>query len=77
MDRTLDYESSDEGSTPSRSTKFRTLQFHHVDRTLKEFGIAAEGATRAWSEVVEELKKCILLCANCHAEQEDFYCVLV
>lgn len=49
----------------------RALQFHHINPALKKFGIAEKGITRAWSEVVEELKKCILLCANCHAEQED------
>lgn len=49
----------------------RALQFHHVDSSTKEFGIADKGITRAWSKVVEELKKCILLCANCHAEEEE------
>ena len=51
---------------------FRALQFHHVDRTSKKFGIAEKGVTRAWALVQEELKKCILLCANCHAEEEEF-----
>ncbi len=50
----------------------RALQFHHVDSSSKEFGIADKGVTRAWSKVVEELKKCVLLCANCHAEEEEF-----
>lgn len=45
------------------------LQFHHVDPMQKLFGISS-GATRAWKVVQEELKKCILLCANCHAEEE-------
>ena len=43
------------------------LQFHHPNND-KEFGIAAEGFTRSWEKVKAELDKCILLCANCHAE---------
>jgi 5-methylcytosine-specific restriction endonuclease McrA len=50
----------------------RALQFHHVDPATKLFGIAEKGVTRAWYKVVEELKKCVLLCANCHAEEEEF-----
>ena len=47
------------------------LHFHHIDPASKEFGIS-DGVTRAWNRVVEELRKCVLLCANCHAEQEEF-----
>ncbi len=46
------------------------LQFHHIDPSLKEFSVSRSGITRAFSEVLEEAKKCILLCANCHAEVE-------
>jgi len=47
------------------------LQFHHRDPKLKRFDI---GAYRRHSikgllpEVIEELEKCDLLCANCHLE---------
>jgi hypothetical protein len=43
------------------------LVFHHIDGD-KNFGIAARGYTRSWSAVKEELDKCIMVCANCHAE---------
>lgn len=43
------------------------LQFHHIDGN-KDFGIADKGYTRAWETVKQELDKCILVCANCHAE---------
>jgi len=46
------------------------LQFHHVDRKLKKFGISGKGITRAIERSREEAKKCVLLCANCHAEVE-------
>lgn len=44
------------------------LQFHHLDPSKKDFNLAAKGLTRAWSKVSKELDKCILVCANCHAE---------
>ena len=53
----------------------RALQFHHVNPEEKEFGISVAGETRAWSRLEKELKKCILLCANCHAEEEEFLLV--
>lgn len=45
------------------------LTFHHVNRNEKSFGISQSGFTRAWKVIEKELKKCILLCANCHAEE--------
>ena len=44
------------------------LEFHHKDPSQKEFGIARNGHIRAWSKTKQELKKCILVCANCHRE---------
>jgi transposase-like protein len=46
------------------------LQFHHVDPASKAFGIAHRGVARALVRAVEEAGKCVLLCANCHAEVE-------
>lgn len=45
------------------------LEFHHTDPTKKDFSIAATGSTRAWKKIEIELKKCKLLCSNCHREQ--------
>jgi ribosomal protein L40E len=44
------------------------LQFHHLDRSTKEFGISKEGYSKSWKTLKEELDKCILVCANCHSE---------
>jgi len=41
---------------------------HHLDSSEKDFGISSRGYTRSWKRVQEELKKCVLLCANCHRE---------
>jgi len=46
------------------------LQFHHRDGATKNFGLAGRGVTRSLAAVREEAAKCILLCANCHAEVE-------
>lgn len=50
---------------------YRALQFHHIDPSKKLFGLC-DGHTRSWEKHKEELMKCILLCANCHAEEEEF-----
>jgi len=44
------------------------LEFHHLENFTKDFGISAQGFTRSWLKIKEELKKCMLLCANCHRE---------
>lgn len=49
----------------------RAMHFHHVDPTQKDFAISSGGKTRAWERVKAELDKCILLCANCHAEEHE------
>jgi hypothetical protein len=43
------------------------LQFHHTDPTTKEATIAT--VARSWSlkKLKEEIDKCEILCANCHA----------
>ena len=46
------------------------LQFHHVDPTEKSFALSREGVTRSLARARAEAQKCVLLCANCHAEVE-------
>lgn len=43
------------------------LQFHHTDPTKKDFSISSN-AHIAFEKALEEAKKCILVCANCHRE---------
>lgn len=47
------------------------LQFHHTDPAAKEFGIAFRGHARGLARARAEVRKCVLLCANCHAEIES------
>lgn len=44
------------------------LHFHHIDPLTKSFAIRNSGNTFAWAKIRSELDKCVLLCANCHAE---------
>lgn len=46
------------------------LGFHHLDPAEKRFGISEMGASRSLSRARAEARKCVLLCANCHAEVE-------
>lgn len=47
------------------------LAFHHLDPTKKRFGLAATSViAMSWTRIVEELRKCVLLCHNCHMEVE-------
>jgi transposase len=46
------------------------LEFHHVARGDKRFSLSHRGVTRSIERAREEAGKCVLLCANCHAEVE-------
>jgi predicted HNH restriction endonuclease len=45
------------------------LQFHHIDPSEKEFEISE--SAYSLENLIAEAKKCVLLCANCHAEVEN------
>jgi len=48
------------------------LEFHHRDPSTKKFSLAVGNLRGKPREVVlEEWRKCVLLCANCHREVED------
>jgi len=50
----------------------RALDFHHRDPTEKEMALGSIRASpRAWSYIVSELRKCILVCNRCHQEIHD------
>lgn len=43
------------------------LEFHHIDPSTKSFGLTDSNAvTKALKKQLEEARKCVLLCANCH-----------
>lgn len=42
------------------------LDFHHKDPNLKDFGISDDNMKL--KDAIEEAKKCVLICSNCHRE---------
>jgi transposase len=52
------------------------LQFHHLESDSKSFHLAHRGHSRSIGRSREEMRKCILLCANCHAEVEGGFATL-
>ena len=50
----------------------KALAFHHIDPKEKDMGFGDTRANpKSWSKIVEELRKCILVCHNCHSEIHD------
>jgi uncharacterized protein (UPF0212 family) len=46
-----------------------SLDFHHINPKEKEFGFAKIMANpKSWEKIANELRKCILVCKNCHGE---------
>ena len=47
----------------------QALEFHHIDPSLKDFSFSSAISTiKSWEYLVTELKKCVLVCTNCHRE---------
>lgn len=48
-------------------TDKRVLDFHHTGDVKKDRGVATmRVAGRSKEKILEEIKKCIVVCANCH-----------
>lgn len=53
------------------------LVLHHINPNEKEFSFGAIRANcKSWDKIVVELRKCILLCQNCHSEFHANFVVL-
>jgi len=49
----------------------QALEFHHKNKKEKKFSLSGIALTsHTWQEILNELLKCDLLCANGHAEVE-------
>lgn len=45
------------------------LDLHHINPEEKEFGLGRIMARPvAWKKIIEELRKCVLVCNRCHVE---------
>lgn len=50
----------------------RAMTFHHIDPSTKKFTLDSGNLFRyTWDAILEESKKCQLLCQNCHAELHE------
>ena len=47
------------------------LHFHHVDPSAKRFAVSLHASSLSLEKLRAEAKKCVLLCACCHAEVES------
>jgi transposase len=52
------------------------LEFHHLVPSEKSFSLSHRGVARSLEKAKAEASKCVLLCANCHAEVESGFIVL-
>ena len=53
----------------------QALEFDHIDRSKKKFALNKAWKYK-WPTIMEELEKCVVLCANCHrkktTEEKDY-----
>jgi hypothetical protein len=42
------------------------LDFHHLDPTKKDLSIAKLVSNKSKQRMLDEIKKCVVVCANCH-----------
>jgi endonuclease I len=55
-----------EGCKKCGELRYYVLDFHHLDPSQKDFDIACGGF--GYEKLEQEIKKCVLLCSNCHRE---------
>ena len=48
-----------------------SIHFHHIDPNEKSISLSHGGIGK--TQILEEVKKCVCLCANCHAEFHYIY----
>ena len=59
------------------SKNYSALEFHHVVPGEKNFQLDLRSlSNRRWDVILKEVKKCILICSNCHAELHHPECIL-
>lgn len=48
---------------------YGSLALHHINPDEKKFSLSGARANpKSWLKIVNELRKCVLICNNCHAE---------
>ena len=50
----------------------RALSLHHLNPNEKDFSFSKIRANpKSWEKIVLELRKCVMVCSNCHMEIHD------
>lgn len=65
-----DYKSSC-GCAKCGESRSYILEFHHIDPSQKDYTIANR-ARASLESIMSEIKKCVVLCSNCHQEFHHF-----
>lgn len=47
------------------------LDFDHLPEFTKSFAIGQNTGSKTWEQLVVEIAKCEVVCANCHRERTD------
>lgn len=67
FEKLKEYTTENNGCKICGELDYVVLEFDHRDRKEKSFTIAnAVGKAMSWDKLIVELKKCDILCANCH-----------
>lgn len=52
--------------TDCPNSDWRVLEFDHLDRKNKEHNIGNMMLSFSWANILKEIEKCEVVCANCH-----------
>lgn len=66
-DKLIELKENSNGCIKCKEKRHYTLDYHHIDPSTKLFQIS-QGEAKGWDKILEEIKKCILICSNCHRE---------
>lgn len=56
------------GSKCQKCESTESLEFNHLDRTLKKFSLSGCHLDKAWKSILAEAEKCELVCKGCHLD---------
>lgn len=52
------------------------IDFHHIDPSSKDFTLGDATTNVGWNKLISELRKCVIVCKNCHCKVHDDVIVL-
>ena len=56
------------GCLECRERRWWVLDFHHIDASDKDDAVTTMINNGSWKKVRVEIKKCVVLCSNCHRD---------